>query len=74
MLSKKTNTNAFFDVDLFKFCSVKVVVEHCFKVSVMTFVARPLVVYRIREESVEAKTYQKWFTNLPYWKFTSELE
>lgn len=50
-------TYAFFNVNFFKFTTVEVIIKHCFKVSIVPFVARPVIVDGIGKECIEAKTY-----------------
>lgn len=63
---KKKITDAFPDVLAFILSSCWVIIEHGFQVCVMTLFTGTFVVGRVGEQSIEAKTDQKWFANLFY--------
>lgn len=49
-------TYAFFDVNFFEFATVEVIIKHGFKIGIMSFIARSIIVDGIGEEGVETKT------------------
>lgn len=73
-LNNSNNTNAIFDVYFFELHAIEVIIEHCLQVSIMTLVARPLIIDCIGEKGVEAKADEKWLADLDCGMTTSELE
>ena len=64
MLTIKIITNAFLDVLFLMFTSAEIAIKHGLQISIMSLVAGSLVIDRVGEKSVEAKTYQEGFAYL----------
>lgn len=73
-LHKHSSTDTLLNINTLKLSPVQIIIEHRFKISIMTFVTRSLIIDSVREEGVETKTDEEGFANLAWSMGTSLLE